>query len=75
MTPSEGPQHYTLWHLKAMYERKPAGTILRVRVRHIDGFHIDGRVVDFDRALTVRADSGMLLENVLPEHVAHAEII
>lgn len=68
-------RHWPFWSLKAMYLMRPPDTLLRVTVRMIDGLKAQGRVIGIENgAITVRADSGMIMEGVRPEWVEHAEI-
>lgn len=75
MTDPDERRYFPLWSLKAMYDHKPADKVLRVHVRHIGGFQIVGRVINIDTTLTIRSDSGMILEDVRAEHIDRAEII
>lgn len=68
-------RRWPFWQLKAMYLMRPPETLMRVRVRMFDGLKANGRVIAIENGMiTVRADSGMIMEGVRPEWVEHAEI-
>lgn len=71
---SSGPP-YPFWSLKAMHLMRPPNTMLIVRIRLDGGGHADGRVIDVGNGvITVRSDTGMIMEDVRPEWVVAAKL-